>query len=154
MTNNSKSQLDDRSRVAPTKASDDLSTLCGRLAAHVHFQLMDHAFLRALWTNLDEIAPGVWRSNQPSPRRIRRYRDMGISTIISLRGGVGKSHHMFEERACAETGITLITVALSARKLLDRTRYLELFDLFDSVEKPFLMHCKSGADRAGLASAL
>ncbi len=34
------------------------------------------------------------------------------------------------------------------------TRFLQLFEIFDRIEKPFVMHCKSGADRAGLASAL
>lgn len=31
---------------------------------------------------------------------------------------------------------------------------MELFEIFDRIEKPFLLHCKSGADRAGLVSAL
>ena len=35
----------------------------------------------------------------------------------------------------------------------DPRHYLEVLDLFDTVERPFLFHCKSGADRTGLASA-
>ena len=46
------------------------------------------------------------------------------------------------------------TLNLNARYAPDPKELLALLDLFDSVEKPFLMHCKSGADRAGLASAL
>jgi protein tyrosine/serine phosphatase len=40
-----------------------------------------------------------------------------------------------------------------ARRLASREAYLELLDLFASAEKPLLIHCKSGADRSGLAAA-
>lgn len=133
---------------------NDISTPAGRRAAYLHFNLMDHAFLRVLWTNMAEIAPGVWRSNQPGPARLRRYRDMGIRTIISLRGDSPKSHHLLEEEACAELGIELWVTALNARQAPRRQKLLELLDFFDRIEKPFLMHCKSGSDRAGLAAAL
>ncbi|KAJ54149.1 hypothetical protein ACMU_03435 [Actibacterium mucosum KCTC 23349] len=132
----------------------DISTPSGRRNAWWHFQLMDHAFLRVLWTNLDEIAPGVWRSNQPSPKRIKRYARMGIRNIIYLRGEAPKSHLLFERETCAQLDIGLHNVSLSARNLCPADEYLKLLDLFDRLEKPFLMHCKSGADRAGLASAM
>lgn len=131
----------------------DVSSPAARRAAVWHFNLFDHAFLRVLWTNLDEIAPNVWRSNQPSPRRIKRYKNMGIRSIISLRGESKFSHHILEEQACEAQGIPLYTAKLAARKLVARERYLELLDLFETVEKPLLFHCKSGADRAGLAGA-
>lgn len=133
---------------------NDISTPAGRRAVYLHFNLMDHAFLRVLWTNMAEIAPGVWRSNQPGPARLRRYKKMGIKTIITLRGDNPKSHHLLEEEACRELGIDLWITALNARKAPRRFRLLELLDFFDQVEKPFLMHCKSGSDRAGLAAAL
>ena len=46
----------------------------------------DHGFLRIWWHNLHEVAPGVWRSNQPGPSRVRAAAGMGIRTIINLRG--------------------------------------------------------------------
>ncbi|WP_095590580.1 tyrosine-protein phosphatase [Actibacterium ureilyticum] len=133
---------------------NDITTPAGRRAAYLHFNLMDHAFLRVLWTNMAQIAPGVWRSNQPGPARLRRYRDMGIRTVISLRGDSTKSHHLLEQEACEELGIDLWVTALNARQAPRRKKLLELLDFFDRVEKPFLMHCKSGSDRAGLAAAL
>jgi protein tyrosine/serine phosphatase len=130
------------------------ATPAGRRAAFWHFQLMDHAFLRLWWTNLAEIAPGVWRSNQPSPKRLARYKAMGIKTIISLRGAGMNSHYLFEEEACRELGLELRVTAIHARVAPARERLLELLDILESTDRPFLMHCKSGADRAGLASAL
>ena len=48
---------------------DDIETRKGWFWAYVHFHLMDHAFFRVLWTNMREIAPDVYQSNQPSLRR-------------------------------------------------------------------------------------
>lgn len=131
-----------------------IATRAGRRAAFWHFHLVDHAFLRVLWTNMDEIAPGVWRSNQPDPRRLRRYRDMGIRTVISLRGKTPSANLIFEREACQELGLRLITLRLHARSLPPRSRLLRLLDIFEAAERPLLMHCKSGSDRSGLAAAL
>ncbi|SIO31898.1 Protein tyrosine/serine phosphatase [Rhodovulum sp. ES.010] len=132
----------------------DFTTPGGRRAAFWHFQVMDHAALRTLWTNLHEIAPGAWRSNQPDPRRLHRYRDMGIRTVLSLRRSGTSSHHLFEEEACRDLGLTLVNQRMHARQLLPAGQLLALLDLFERIEKPFVMHCKSGSDRAGFASAL
>jgi protein tyrosine/serine phosphatase len=131
-----------------------LDTPDGRRAAFWHFHIMDHAFLRTVWTNLHRIAPGAWRSNQPGPRRLRQFRDMGIRTVLSLRGHQPSSHLLFEEEACRELGLTLVTRRIHARKLASRAALLDLLDLFETIEKPFVMHCKSGSDRSGLAAAL
>ncbi|WP_165971710.1 phosphatase domain-containing protein [Meridianimarinicoccus aquatilis] len=125
-----------------------------RRRAWWHFQLLDHAFLRVVWWNLFEIAPDVWRSNQPSPKRLKRYKRMGIRSVINLRGAVQQSPYLFEEEACAKLGLHLHNITLSARKLVPRENILTLIDLMRSVEKPFVLHCKSGADRAGFASAI
>lgn len=132
----------------------DISTPAARRRAWWHFQLMDHAFLRAFWWNMEEIAPGVWRSNQPSPGRLARYKRMGIRSIINLRGAAKQSPYLFEREACEALGLTLHDITLSARKLVPREDILALIDLMRTAEKPFVMHCKSGADRAGFASAL
>lgn len=132
----------------------DISTRAARRRANLHLLIIDHGIFRTFWSNLDEIAPGAWRSNQPSQRRLKRYRAMGIKTILNLRGVTDRSPYLFEEEACRDLGLHIINKKLSARKLPRKTRLLELLDAFDTIEKPFLMHCKSGADRAGLASAL
>ncbi|MCP3972156.1 MAG: dual specificity protein phosphatase family protein [Rhodobacteraceae bacterium] len=133
---------------------NDISTPRGRRVAQWHFYLSDHGLLRGLWTNQYEIAPGAWRSNQPSQARLRKLRAMGIRSILNLRGEDIFSFHLFEREACDALGLELINLKIYARSLVPRARYLELFDIFDRIDRPFLLHCKSGADRAGLASAL
>ncbi|MBK1634643.1 phosphatase domain-containing protein [Rhodovulum adriaticum] len=154
MTNLLKSRLDALERYMRRKLDGDISTPAGRRAAFWHFQLMDHAFLRILWTNLHEIAPGIWRSNQPDRRRLHRYHAMGIRTVVSLRAATPSSHMLFEQETCAELGMTFLTATIRARRLLPPERYLALLDIFETAERPLLFHCKSGADRAGLAAAL
>lgn len=132
----------------------DISTPPARRAARWHFYLSDHGILRGLWTNQEQIAPGVWRSNQPSRARLRRLRRLGIRTILNLRGADRFSFYLFEKEMCAELGIELIDLKIYARSLVPRERFMELFGIFDRIEKPFVLHCKSGADRAGLVSAL
>ena len=124
-----------------------------RLAAHFHAQVRDHAFFRIAWTNMDEIAPGVWRSNQPSPKLVRRYARMGLRAIINLRGTSSTGSYTLEEVEAARQGLPLVSHALGSRSLSRRETYLALLDAFETVPRPFVLHCKSGADRAGLASA-
>lgn len=119
-----------------------------------HYQLFDHGFLRVFWTNFDQVADGVYRSNQPDHRRLEKARDLGIKTVLNLRGATRYAHYLFERESCAALGLTLVDIHFDARKAPPRDNLLELLDVFDRIERPVLMHCKSGADRAGLASAL
>lgn len=132
----------------------DLSDPATRRREAWKFEIQDHAFLRRLWTNLSEVAPGVWRANHPSHAQLVRYKAMGIRAILNLRGGSRNPRYLFEEESCARIGLALESVGLHARKAPARQEVLALFDAFRRIEKPFLMHCKSGADRAGFAAAL
>jgi protein tyrosine phosphatase (PTP) superfamily phosphohydrolase (DUF442 family) len=114
----------------------------------------DHGFLRIIWHNLHEIRPGVWRSNQPAPRDIRRAARLGVKTIINLRGPRRDGGWRLEKEACDRYGITLVDVTVRSRDVPDAETVRNINALFKSVKPPFLMHCKSGADRAGLVSAL
>ena len=146
--------LHEKERKFSRSFGTDISTPQKRRAAKWHFYLSDHGVLRGLWTNQFEIAPGVWRSNQPSPKRMETLAKIGITTILNLRGQDKFSFYLFEREAAEKLGIKMIDIKIYARSLVPRERFMELFEIFDQIEKPFLLHCKSGADRAGLASAL
>lgn len=115
---------------------------------------IDHGFLRAFWHNFHEIAPGVFRSNHPDHARLESYAAQGIRTILTFRGDVTKPFQRLEEESCARLGIDLHRIRMAARLAPKRESLLQLLDFFDSAPRPFLMHCKSGADRTSLASAL
>lgn len=116
--------------------------------------ILDHGILRVIYSNLHQVAEGVWRASQPAPYQIKGYSKRGIKTIINLRGERECGGYRLEEKNCKKYGIDLVNLTLSSRYPPSRETIYEAKKVFESVEYPFLMHCKSGADRAGLASAL
>ena len=131
------------------------ATPADRRAAMRHLMWTDHGFLRALWTHEYEIAPGVWRSNQPSPRRIASWAARGIKSVLFLRGkGQGTPVHDLERDACEAHGLAFHRTPVAGQKLSSKDSLLALLDAFETLEKPFVMHCKSGIDRTGLAAFL
>ncbi len=133
---------------------DDISTPKARRQARWHTHVVDHAFLRRIWTNMYPLGAHAWRSNQPGPERFERLRSQGIRSIINLRGPSAFAIYLFEKEACEAYGITLHNYEINAYQLDESQTYLGLLNLFERAQKPLLIHCKSGADRAGLASAL
>lgn len=122
--------------------------------ARIYMLWFDHAALRLFWTNQMEIAPGVFRSNHPTPGRLHRLKRQGVGRILTLRGSAESAHFATERAYCAELGLDLHAVGFSDKAAPPKASLQALIAKFRKIEKPFLMHCKSGADRAGLASAL
>jgi protein tyrosine phosphatase (PTP) superfamily phosphohydrolase (DUF442 family) len=121
----------------------------------LHYQRWcDHGVLRLFWTNMHQLTTEFWRSNHPTPNRFDKLAAQGIRTIISLRGSTTAPWALLEQEACTRLGITLETVALQSRAAPQKQELLRLIHLFKNAQKPVLVHCKSGADRAGLASTI
>lgn len=117
--------------------------------------LGDHGFLRESFQNLHQISDEMWRSNQPNPRQIEEHvRQRGIKTILNLRGPSSRGYYLLEQEACEANGVELIDFQVFSRDTPTVERVLEAKKLFESITYPALMHCKSGADRAGLMSVL
>ncbi len=139
-------------QFAPTPI--DLETPQGRARAKRWFYWIDHHVLRLWWHNFEEVAQGVYRSNQPDAARFATYQKLGIRSVLNLRGESRTPFYIFTQQGCAAAGLNLYTVNnLSARRAPDRDALLEVFDVFDHAERGLLIHCKSGADRTGLISA-
>lgn len=126
----------------------------GRRNATIDMLVFDHGLLRKAWPNQHRVAEGVLRSNQPDPARIRRLARQGVRAILNLRGATEYGSYLLEREACAAAGIELVDFKLSSRTLPTRAEILALDEVFARLPQPFLMHCKSGADRAGFAAAL
>ena len=115
---------------------------------------LDHEVVRIYWTNLYQIAPGVWRSNHPTEQRFRDMPGMGITTVLNLRGALPRPYYWREVALCQELGLRLIDLPMSGSSAPERATLVALIETFRSLTTPFVMHCKSGADRTGLASAI
>jgi len=133
----------------------DLTEPSGRKRARREMIWGDHGFLRARFSNLHKLSDEMWRANQPSPRQIAAHKaERGIRTIINLRGVSTRGYYLLENEACAAHGIELIDYQVFSRDTPTRETVLGVRELFEELEYPALMHCKSGADRAGLMAVL
>jgi protein tyrosine phosphatase (PTP) superfamily phosphohydrolase (DUF442 family) len=118
--------------------------------------LADHAVFRVAWTNWAEVIPGkVYRSNHPLPFRLRRaVARFGIRTVVNLRGEAPNPSTALSAAEAARLGIAHRFMAFESRGAPHRERVLRFAAMYPGLEFPILLHCKSGADRAGLASGL
>ena len=134
----------------------DLATRAGRRNAWLDALFVDHAVLRLLWTNFYPVIPGVlYRSNHPTPGNLRRFvRKFGIKTLITLRGATGNGSDALAREAAAKLGLDVIDLPMRSRAAPSAAQILALLDAFRTMRRPALVHCKSGADRAGFAGAV
>jgi protein tyrosine phosphatase (PTP) superfamily phosphohydrolase (DUF442 family) len=123
-------------------------------ARYLDMLLFDHLFIRLIFPNRNKLSSDAWRAAQPLPHQIRHMARKGIKTVINLRGPLTRSTYALERAACAREGLTLIDFRIRSRAAPTREELVAARDLFARVEYPILMHCKSGADRVGLMSAL
>lgn len=114
----------------------------------------DHGILRTFWHNVEEIGPGVFRSNQPDFKRLKAFKDAGGITVLTLRGSAPLPYSAIEEAQCRELDLDFRVVHMKAHCAPPAQKILDLIDAFETFERPMLVHCKSGADRTGLASAV
>lgn len=140
--------------AAPVSVRFDLATEEGRKRAWEDLMWVDHGFLRVAFQNYHQISPDMARANQPSPKHIARYAEMGIKTILNLRGFNDSGHYLLEREACAQHGLTLIDFPVRSRDVPTVDQILRAKEIFETMAYPGLMHCKSGADRAGLVAVL
>jgi len=132
----------------------DLSTRWGRFKTAWNYFWTDHAFLRLAFQNAFWIDQDMVRANQPSPHHLAAWKKRGIKTIINLRGGFDGSFYAIEKDACERLGLKLVSFTVTSRDAPSREQVLGAIELFKTIEYPALMHCKSGADRAGIMSVL
>ncbi len=136
------------------KSPKPVKKYLGPIFDYFDMLFFDHGIFRVIYFNKHRIADGVYRSSQPAPHQIRRLAKKGIKTIINLRGPRECGSYRLEEHHCARNGIKLINFVMYSRAAPSPDMIREAEELFKNVEYPILMHCKSGADRAGLASVL
>jgi protein tyrosine phosphatase (PTP) superfamily phosphohydrolase (DUF442 family) len=119
----------------------------------VAWKAVDVMFL----TNRHTVIPGkIYRSSQPSGANVRdEARQKGIKTILNLRG-LSNEFDWYQQEcdACRDLGISQEDITLSANSLPPPAEIRRIVEVFDRTEYPILIHCKAGADRTGLVSAM
>lgn len=125
-----------------------------RIGAYLSMIFADHGFFRVFFNTRSRISDEMWRSSQPLPYQVKSAARAGIKTIVNLRGPSDNAFYRLEEEACRKHGVTLVNFVINSREAPLATTVAASKALFQDIAYPALMHCKSGADRAGLMSAL
>lgn len=133
-----------------------LDTGLGRADAWRDSLLVDHAVFRTVWTNLAPVIPGrLYRSNHPTPGHLAAAtKRLGLRTLVNLRGHRKCGSDALSREAATQLGLIHVDMAFESRGAPHRDRILRFAEIYRTIAFPALMHCKSGADRAGLASGL
>ena len=134
----------------------NLKTPWGRAIAWFHAMLVEHNFTNLLRFNFHRISEEAFRSSQPTMWQLRReVKKHGIKTIVNLKGmDADSAYWAFESEQCAKLGIHLENVEIFSRSIPDPVRLRHAKEVFERIEYPIWIHCKAGADRAGIYSTL
>ncbi|MBB5371956.1 protein tyrosine/serine phosphatase [Acidocella aromatica] len=134
----------------------DLATKRGRRNAWIDALFIDHAIFRLVWTNFAAVEPGVlYRSNHPTPGNLAAFtRKFGLRSLINLRGPAKNGSDALSRDTAQRLGLDFYDMAFESRGVPHRERILRYADIIAHMRGPALIHCKSGADRAGLAAGL
>ena len=106
--------------------------------------------------NFNVVVPGrVYRSGWPTPAKLRQWSGrFGIRSVINLAAGPGDDRYASVAAAAAELGLKVRYVRFRPTKRPLRQTLLRFIDVLATAEKPVLLHCRRGADRAGLAGVI
>ena len=113
--------------------------------------------LQLYFGNFHEVVRGeVYRSAQLHAGDIAHYKaEHQIKSVLNLRGEhTGDSWYDTEVAEAKTNGVEHINFRMSATTELTDAEAFQLIQIMRDAPKPMLIHCRSGADRTGLASAL
>ena len=146
---------DARRRARIARFEGPIAGPVARARAWASMLLVDHGVFRLAYLNRHRVGEGkLWRSAQPTPHQLAWFRRRGVRTVISLRGGREHGSWPLQREACERQGLVLAEFVLRSREAPSRETIRAARDFFAGLEYPAVMHCKSGADRAGLGAAL
>lgn len=116
-----------------------------------------YGFYRWEEGNFHEVSPGqVYRSRQLNgPELVDAAGRYGIKSILNLRGpNHGSQWYQDEVETAHRLGLRLYDYPITASRELTEEQIGQLVVILRDAPKPILIHCKSGADRTSLVSAL
>jgi protein tyrosine/serine phosphatase len=125
-----------------------------RLVAWANMIFVDHGFFRLFYLNKHRVGDKLFRAAQPWPHHVKAFARQGGKTLVYLRGGSEHGSWPLEKEAADAEGVILSEFVARSREAPSKDMLLAAPAFFDSIQYPAMIHCKSGADRAGFVAAL
>ncbi len=108
-----------------------------------------------LWGNFHQVDKNFYRSAQLFPFNMPYHLEKcGIKSIINLRGPSRDAWYRQETRWAKAHHVAHVDFGFGDREMLSVRTMQKLIDIIRNAPKPVLVHCKAGADRTSLATAL
>jgi protein tyrosine phosphatase (PTP) superfamily phosphohydrolase (DUF442 family) len=110
----------------------------------------------ALGLNFHTVVAGrCYRCAQPSVDDLPVLaRSLGICSIVNLRGFDERPWYGQERAEAARLGLTFADAGIWASSPPTEAEFFNVVRAVDESPEPILIHCQSGSDRSGLASAI
>jgi protein tyrosine/serine phosphatase len=100
-----------------------------------------------------QVSERLYRSGQPREGSLSRLRELGINTVINMRGTSARTRA--EETEARALGLNYYNVALPNWGRPQDTRVTRILEIIAAPESGrVLIHCKEGVDRTGMIVAL
>lgn len=100
--------------------------------------------------NFGQMDTGYYRGAQPQPEDYKALKELGVKTIIDLRG----DSESFAKNAVESLGMKYVNIPMSGYKYPKEEQVKEFLKLANDPETgPFYVHCKAGIHRTGIAGA-
>lgn len=102
--------------------------------------------------NFHQVNEHLYRGGQPRPGSLKRFAELGIKTIVNLRGESDNTRA--EEAEARAAGLNYISVPMNGFSRPTEEQIMRLMEIINTAEnQPVFIHCKRGADRTGTVIA-
>jgi undecaprenyl-diphosphatase len=127
------------------------AVLVGIVTFWIGWYLVHYVFF-----NLHEIVPGqVYRSAQPSPEFLERLaRDKQLKSVVKFNSVKESDWSRQEEAVARGLGLEFHYIGMGVAELPPKPDMIEMLRVIENAPRPLLLHCKTGADRSGVAAVL
>jgi protein tyrosine/serine phosphatase len=103
--------------------------------------------------NFAKVSEKLYRGAQPTGEGFRRLKELGVSTVINLRGEDDQA--VAEKEAVESAGLRYYNVGLPGLSRPSDEQVARVMTIIDSPESgPVFIHCRRGSDRTGTIAAV
>ena len=103
--------------------------------------------------NFARVNERLYRGGQPKKDGVKKLADLGIKTIVNLRGESDETK--VEESEAKSLGMKFFNVPMSSAGRPTEEQIKRIFEIIESTENaPVFIHCRRGSDRTGVVVAV